>query len=148
MPVKATVRVAETITVEPRNVAPEYATLKESCGEPADNLLSIVNGVKDVLNSGDERWTNWNDHLLNSSPTITFTWNDVHEISELKAWFFGDSNVTAPEEVTIAVSADGENFEEVEFTHADYVANQENSLVLKEAQKVKALKFTMKQVGM
>ena len=147
MPVKATVRVAETITVEPRNVAPEYATLKESCGEPADNLLSIVNGVKDVLNSGDERWTNWEDHLKNSSPTITFTWNDVHEISELKAWFFGDSNVTAPEQVTIAVSADGENFEEAEFTHADYVANQENSLVLKEAQKVKALKFTMKQVG-
>lgn len=147
MPVKATVRVAETITAEAKNVAPDYATLKESCGQPSDNLLSIVNGTKDVLNDGNERWTNWNDHLLNSSPTITFTWDEAKEISELKAWFFGDRNVTAPEQVTIAVSEDGENFEEVEFTHTDYVVNQENSLVLNEAKKAKALKFTMKQVG-
>ena len=147
MPVKATIRVAETVTAESRNVAPECATLTESCGQPADNLQSIINGVKDVLNKGDERWTNWNDHLLNSSPTITFTWDEAQEIAELKAWFFGDTNVTAPESVTISVSEDGVDFKEVDFTHSDYVVNQENKLTLSEPQRVKTLRFTMRQQG-
>ena len=93
------------------------------------------------------RWTNWNDHLLNSSPTITFTWDEVYELASIKAWFFGDMNVKAPESVTIAVSEDGENFKEVEFTHDDYQVNQKNELVFNEVQKAKALRFTMKQVG-
>ena len=50
-------------------------------------------------------------------------------------------------EVTIAVSEDGENFKEVEFTHDDYQVNQKSELVFNEVQKAKALRFTMKQVG-
>lgn len=146
-PVKATIRVAEGVTVEAKNVAPEYATLTESCGQTADNLLSITNGVKDVLNSPQERWTNWNDHLTNSSPSITFTWEEAKEIASLKAWFFGDSSVTAPEKVTIEVSEDGVNYKEAAFEPVDYVVNQENVFELTEAQKAKALRFTMKQVG-
>lgn len=146
-PVTATVRVDEGVTVEAANVAPQYATLTESCGEPADNLASITNGTKDILNNPNERWTNWNDHLLNSSPSITFTWDEVKEIASLKAWFFGDSNVSAPKSVTIAVSEDGVSYKEVSFTHADYAVNQENVLTLDEAQKAKALRFTMEQVG-
>lgn len=129
------------------NIAPKYKTLKESCGEPADNLLSIVDGVNNVLNKPNMRWTNWNDHLLNSSPTITFTWDEVYELASINAWFFGDANVGAPESVTIAVSKDGENFKEVEFTHDDYQVNQKSELVFNEVQKAKALRFTMKQVG-
>lgn len=125
----------------------KYKTLTESCGEPADNLLSIVDGVNNVLDRPNMRWTNWNDHLLNSSPTITFTWDEVYELASIKAWFFGDMNVKAPESVTIAVSEDGENFKEVEFTHDDYQVNQKNELVFNEVQKAKALRFTMKQVG-
>ena len=56
-------------------------------------------------------------------------------------------NVKAPESVTIAVSEDGENFKEVEFTHNDYQVNQKSELVFNEVQKAKALRFTMKQVG-
>ena len=129
------------------NIAPKYKTLKESCGEPADNLLSIVDGVNNVLNKPNMRWTNWNDHLLNSSPTITFTWDEVYELASINAWFFGDANVSAPESVTIAVSDDGENFKEVEFTHGDYQVNQKSELVFNEVQKARALRFTMKQVG-
>lgn len=147
MPVQATIRVAEGVTVEAANIAPQYETLVESCKQTADNLLSIVDGVNNVLNSPNARWTNWNDHLVNSSPSITFTWEEVKEIAELKAWFFGDANVSAPEDVKIAVSEDGINYEEVSFSHTDYVVNQETTFTLDTAQKAKALKFTMKQVG-
>ena len=93
------------------------------------------------------RWTNWNDHLLNSSPVITFTWDEVYELASINAWFFGDTFVSAPESVTIAVSEDGENFKEVAFTHGDYRTNQKNELVFEDVQKAKALRFTMKQQG-
>ena len=147
MTATATIRVAEGEVKEAVNIAPKYKTLTESCGEPADNLLSIVDGVNNVLDRPNMRWTNWNDHLLNSSPTITFTWDEVYELASIKAWFFGDMNVKAPESVTIAVSEDGENFKEVEFAHNDYQVNQKNELVFNEVQKAKALRFTMKQVG-
>lgn len=147
MTATATIRVAEGEVKEAVNIAPKYKTLKESCGEPADNLLSIVDGVNNVLNKPNMRWTNWNDHLLNSSPTITFTWDEVYELASINAWFFGDANVSAPESVTIAVSDDGENFKEVEFTHGDYQVNQKSELVFNEVQKARALRFTMKQVG-
>ena len=147
MTATATIRVAEGEVKEAVNIAPKYKTLTESCGEPADNLLSIVDGVNNVLDRPNMRWTNWNDHLLNSSPTITFTWDEVYELASIKAWFFGDMNVKAPESVTIAVSEDGENFKEVEFTHDDYQVNQKNELVFNDVQKAKAFRFTMKQVG-
>ena len=49
MTATATIRVAEGEVKEAVNIAPKYKTLKESCGEPADNLLSIVDGVNNVL---------------------------------------------------------------------------------------------------
>lgn len=146
-PVKATVRVAEGVTVEAKNVAPEYSALTESCGQKADNLFSITNGVNNVLDNSQERWTNWNDHLTNSSPFITFTWSEVKELGSLKAWFFGDENVTAPEEVKIEVSEDGVNYIEASFEPVDYTVNQENIFKLDVAQKAKSLKFTMTQKG-
>ena len=147
MTATATVRVAEGEVKEAVNVAPKYKTLTESCGDPADNLLSIVDGTNNVLDKPNMRWTNWNDHLLNSSPVITFTWDEVYELASINAWFFGDTFVSAPESVTIAVSEDGENFKEVAFTKGDYQVNQKNELVFEDVQKAKALRFTMKQVG-
>ena len=46
------------------------------------------------------RWTNWNDHLLNSSVSHL---PGMKELS-INAWFFGDECKGAPESVTIAVS--------------------------------------------
>ena len=57
MTATATIRVAEGEVKEAVNIAPKYKTLKESCGEPADNLLSIVDGVNNVLNKPNMRWT-------------------------------------------------------------------------------------------
>lgn len=84
MTATATVRVAEGEVKEAVNVAPKYKTLTESCGEPADNLLSIVDGTSNILDKPNMRWTNWNDHLLNSSPVITFTWDEVYELASIK----------------------------------------------------------------
>jgi beta-galactosidase len=147
LPVTATIRVAEGVTVEAANVAPMYATLTESCGETADNLLSITDGVNNVLTSAQARWTNWNDHLTNSSPSITFTWDETKELASLNAWFYGDSSVTAPEAVTIEVSEDGVSYKEVKFAAIDYTVNQKNEFIFNEPQKAKALRLTMKQVG-
>lgn len=145
--VHATVRVAEGETMEPVNVAPQYAELTESCGQKADNLLSIVNGVKNVTNNPQERWTNWNDHLQSSSPFITFIWDEAKEIDTIKLWFFTDANVSVPEKVKIEVAEDGLDFREVGFTATEFSPTGETVFTLDAPQSVKGVRITMTQQG-
>ena len=102
--VHATVRAAEGETMEPVNVAPQYASLTESCGVTADKLVSIVNGTKNVVDDSDERWTNWNDHLQSSSPFITFTWEEAKEIVQ-------SENQLVTNEYTIRLNGEAEESE-------------------------------------
>ena len=145
--VYANVRVAEGVTMDPVNVAPLYAELTESCGQKADNLLSIVNGVKNNTSSANERWTNWNDHLQSSSPFITFTWDEAKEIDDIKLWFYTDASVKVPEKVTIEVAEDGLDFREVEFTATEFSPTGETDFKLKTPQSVKGVRITMTQQG-
>lgn len=145
--VHATVRAAEGETMEPVNVAPQYASLTESCGETADKLLSIVNGVKNVTNNPDERWTNWNDHLQSSSPFITFTWEEAKEIDTIRLWFFTDANVSVPADVNIQVAEDGVDFRDVGFTETEYSADGETTFTLDAPRSVKGVRITMTQQG-
>lgn len=145
--VHATVRVAEGETMEPVNVAPQYENLTESCGVTADNLLSIVNGTKDVVNDPNERWTNWNDHLQSSSPFITFTWDEAKEIDTIRLWFFTDTNVSVPENVNIQVAADGVDFRDVGFAATEYSADGETTFTLDAPRSVKGVRITMTQQG-
>ena len=145
--VHATVRVAEGETMEPVNVAPQYASLTESCGVTADNLLSIVNGTKYVVNDPNERWTNWNDHLQSSSPFITFTWDEAKEIDTVRLWFFTDANVSVPENVNIQVAEDGVDFRDVGFTATEYSADGETTFTLDAPRSVKGVRITMTQQG-
>lgn len=145
--VHATVRVAEGETMEPVNVAPQYASLTESCGVTADNLLSIVNGVKNVTNDPNERWTNWNDHLQSSSPFITFTWDEAKEIDTIRLWFFTDANVSVPADVNIQVAEDGVDFRDVGFTATEYSADGETTFTLDAPRSVKGVRITMTQQG-
>lgn len=145
--VHATVRVAEGETMEPVNVAPQYASLTESCGVTADNLLSIVNGTKNVVNDPNERWTNWNDHLQSSSPFITFTWDEAKEIDTVRLWFFTDANVSVPENVNIQVAEDGVDFRDVGFTATEYSADGETTFTLDAPRSVKGVRITMTQQG-
>lgn len=145
--VHATVRVAEGETMEPVNVAPQYASLTESCGVTADNLLSIVNGTKNVVNDPNERWTNWNDHLQSSSPFITFTWDEAKEIDTIRLWFFTDANVSVPADVNIQVAEDGVDFRDVGFTETEYSADGETTFTLDAPRSVKGVRITMTQQG-
>lgn len=143
----ANVRVAEGETMEPVNVAPQYAELTESCGQKADNLLSIVNGEKNITNNPQERWTNWNDHLQSSSPFITFTWDEAKEIDTVKLWFFTDSNVSVPEKVTIEVAEDGLDFREVGYKATEFSPTGETTFTLDAPYSAKGVRITMKQQG-
>ena len=145
--VHATVRAAEGETMEPVNVAPQYASLTESCGVTADNLLSIVNGTKNVVNDPNERWTNWNDHLQSSSPFITFTWDEAKEIDTIRLWFFTDANVSVPADVNIQVAEDGVDFRDVGFTETEYSADGETTFTLDAPRSVKGVRITMTQQG-
>ncbi len=149
VPVTANVRVAAGQELQPVNIAPDYAELVESCGTPADTLTSITNGTKNVLNSTAERWTNWNDHLLSSTPSITFTWDEAHKIDTVKLWFFIDGSVSVPEKVTISVAEDqaGIDFREVTYTAGAYQGNAENVFTFDSVKNAKAVKIAMKQQG-
>lgn len=143
----ATVRVAEGETMEPVNVAPMYAELTESCGQKADNLLSIVNGEKNNTSSSQERWTNWNDHLQSSSPFITFTWDEAKEIDTVKLWFYTDGSVSVPEKVTIEVAEDGLDFREVGYKATEFSPTGETKFTLDTPYSAKGVRITMKQQG-
>lgn len=145
--VHATVRAAEGETMEPVNVAPQYASLTESCGVTADKLVSIVNGTKNVVDDSDERWTNWNDHLQSSSPFITFTWEEAKEIDTIRLWFFTDANVSVPADVNIQVAEDGVDFRDVGFTETEYSADGETTFTLDAPRSVKGVRITMTQQG-
>ena len=145
--VHATVRAAEAVAMEPFNVAPDYAELTESCGQKADNLLSIVNGVKNNTSSSNERWTNWNDHLQSSSPFITFTWDEAKEIDTVRLWFYTDGSVDVPENVKIEVAQDGVDFREVDFTETAYSRDGETTFTLSAPHTVKGVRITMTQKG-
>lgn len=108
-PVQATIRVAEPEAGERVNIAPSYLELTESCSNPSDNLLSIVNGVKySHPNAQTERWTNWNDMSDPASPEITFTWATAHLVDELRLFFYTDATASCQE---LSKTVEGVSFE-------------------------------------
>lgn len=120
LPVKMTIRVTDFTQTNPVNVAldPYRSSLKESCNPTADNLMAIVDGDSSVSNDSQKRWTNYGSRLNSSSATITFNWNDIQTLSEVKLFYFINNEVKLPKTVTF--SANGEN---VEYTASDVDAN-------------------------
>ncbi len=148
IPTSMKIRVAESITTESKNVAPEYATLTETCDPTSDNLLSIVNGVKVSIPGGgaNERWTNWNSALTNSAPTIIFTWDDVQALNYINLYYYTDDNVRLPGEITFSASADGTAFEPVTYDASTVDTNNNNkaTYTFHNTQNAAALRITFK----
>ncbi len=146
--ITATIRVAEGETMTPENIAPNYTELTESCGQTADRLTSIADGVSNVLNAPNERWTNWNDHLQSSKPFITFTFEEVREIDQINMYFFTDSSVTVPAEVDIFVAEDGLDFQKVGYEDTEFLAGAaKTEFKLDQAYKAKAVRIQLTQQG-
>ena len=117
-PVTAKIRVAEPILGEKNNIAPDYLELTQSCTTPTDNLLSIVNGVKQSSVSGgqNERWSNWNMRNDPSSPVITFTWATAHLVDQINLFYYteeGVSNSQRPTSVSFEYSLNGQDWQPV-----------------------------------
>ncbi len=154
MPAKMTVRVAEVISSDPKNVAPDYASLTETSYPVSDNLFSIVDGEKNLANSqggGDaknRRWTNWDSALLNSSPAIDFVWEEVQELSSVILYYYTDGSVKLPESVVFYASADGKEFHEVEVTASeiDTENNNKATYTFERSQQAKAFRMVLTQL--
>lgn len=119
-PVTASIRVAEPILGEKDNIAPDYLELTQSCTTTTDNLLSIVNGVKQSSVSGgqNERWSNWNMRNDPSSPVITFTWATAHLVDQINLFYYkeeGVSNSQYPTSVSFEYSLNGQDWHPVSY---------------------------------
>lgn len=143
LPVKASIRVAEGETLISKNVAPDCASLTETCDPTSDNLQSINNGKYGQLTDKNERWTNYDSRLLNPSPAITFTWDEVKKVDHVKLYYFTDNySAATPADVKFAVSEDGTSFEEISFTATDIV-NDEATYTFDKLHNAKALRLTL-----
>ena len=117
MPAKITIRVAESVKSEPKNIAADYKSLTETCYPTSDNLYSITdkNTLFEVAaKDPDNRWTNWLSAKLNSSPTIIFKWDEVHTLSQVNLYFFANEVVETPQNVSFYFSENGVDYHEVE----------------------------------
>ena len=148
-PVTMTLRAAEYTTDEPKNIAPEYASLTETCAPASDNLLSIVDGIKNLSETqggGDatnKRWTNWNSALLNSSPAIIFQWDEMHSVQKIDVYYYSDEAVKIPKGVTLRASRDGESFFDMKADASDIDVSNNNkaTYVLEQPQSLTALRI-------
>jgi len=147
IPVSASIRVTEAEPQTSENIAKKYKTLEESCSKPADKLTSIVDGINNIYNDPQKRWTNWNDYLLNPTSSITFTWNEVQRLDYLNLWYFGDANVSVPKEVVLSITEDGKTYHKVPYSQepAEAEAKKKTVLTFNNQQDAKGLRISMTQ---
>lgn len=133
LPVTCTVRVAEAVNTESKNVA-SGANLSEDCGTISDNLSSIVDGVTSDSSDTNARWTNYNNRNNSSTAAITFMWTTAQLISSVNLYYFTDNYSAAlPSFVKFEYSLNGTDFTEIGymdvtptagFTKTEYVFDQ------------------------
>lgn len=116
LPVTATVRVAEAVSTESINVAPQASSLTQDI-DPAsqsDVLSSLNNGVTKPGDNTSERWSNWNNRSKSATATLTYTWATAQMVSGVNLYYYYDSCAAKPESVSFAWSLNGSEFTPVE----------------------------------
>lgn len=104
LPVTLTIRVADTITDVSQNVAPACSDLTETSLPASDNLRAIINGNPSLSYAAEKaqnRWTNYNSALV-SGTSITFKWNSIQNISSVNLYYFTNSEIELPDEVSFS----------------------------------------------
>ena len=116
MDVTCTVRVAEAVNTESRNVAPTADTLTEDVAVISDNLESIRNGTLKPGDNTNERWTNWNNRTRSNSATLTLFWNTAVLLSHVNLYYYYDNCCAYPEAVEFSYSLNGQDYEVIGHT--------------------------------
>lgn len=125
MPVTCAVRVAEEISAESTNIAPQCNSLEQdiASNKQSDNLESIINATQKPGDNTSERWTNWGNRTTSDTATLTLTWATAHSISDVNIYYYYDSCCEKPEEITFAYSLNGQEYTKIEVEAAQMGEN-------------------------
>ena len=110
MDVTCTVRVAEAVNTESKNVAPAADTLTQDVSVISDNLASILNGVLKPGDNTDERWTNYYNRTNSANATLTLTWATAQMVSGVNLYYYDDGCSGVPESVEFSYSLNGQEY--------------------------------------
>ncbi|MGN0299239.1 MAG: sugar-binding domain-containing protein [Lachnospiraceae bacterium] len=121
LPVTASIRVAEAINTESKNIAPEASSLTQDIEKDnqSDNLNSINNGTTKPSDNTSERWSNWNNRTVSDTATLTFSWATAHLIDHVNLYYYYDNCAAKPASVRFEYSLNGQDFVEVEATERE-----------------------------
>lgn len=116
--VTASVRVAEAVNTESKNVAPDASGLVQDIPEnkQSDDLESIVNGNKTFQDNTSERWTNWNNRTTSAQAALTFSWDTAQLLSSVNLYYYYDSCSAYPESILFEYSLNGTDFAEIGYS--------------------------------
>ena len=125
--VTCTVRVAEALNTESKNVAPNADTLTQdiASGNQSDVLESIRNGVLKPGDNTRERWTNWNNRTNSATANLTLFWNTAVLLSHVNLYYYYDNCCSYPEAIEFSYSLNGKEYQVIEHT-ADLVEEYAN----------------------
>ena len=112
MDVTCTVRVAEAVNTESKNVAPEADSLSQDIesGKQSDVLESIRNGTLKPGDNTSERWTNWGNRTTSADATLTLTWATAQMISGVNLYYYYDNCCAYPEALEFSYSLNGQEY--------------------------------------
>lgn len=115
LPVTASVRVAEAVNTESRNVAPAVSGLTQdiAADKQSDSLESVINGNTTFQDNTSERWTNWNNRTVSAQAALTFRWDTAQLLSSVNLYYYYDSCCAYPEDISFEYSLNGTDFAEI-----------------------------------
>lgn len=152
LPVSASVRVAEAVNTESKNVAADASGLSQDIAEAnqSDNLSSINNGTIKPGDNTQERWSNWNNRTISDTAAITFWWDTAQLLSSVNLYYYFDSCAALPETVTFEYSLDGQTYMPVEVSEElveEYSLGAEYAYTFESVINPVSLKIVLKQQG-
>lgn len=118
LPVTCTVRVAEEVSTESTNVAPQVLSLTQDIAaeNQSDNLNAVNNEYKEFVDNTSERWSNWNNRTNSATATLTFTWATAQVLGGVNLYYYYDSCAAEPESVEFQYSLNGSDYSTIGYT--------------------------------
>lgn len=118
-PVTASIRVAGPEAGKIINITSQVSELKQTLGNPSDNLNSITDGVKyNEQHNASGRWTNWGERNLATNPVINMTWATGQLVDGINLYYYIENHggSQAPTFVKIEFANNSTAFTGVNYT--------------------------------